>query len=64
MPRLAWRWLFGIAVALDILLAAFIGANRGETVSHYANRHRDTWGGPVCAVLDTLDPNHCANVRY
>jgi hypothetical protein len=56
--------LAGVLIGLDITLAAPFGARHGETFSHYANRHIDSWGGPVCAVLDAFDPGHCGKVRY
>jgi LDH2 family malate/lactate/ureidoglycolate dehydrogenase len=64
VPKRIGAWALAVLVALDILLAALLGGHTGETVSHMAQRHRDTWGGAVCAVLDALDPEHCATVRY
>jgi hypothetical protein len=63
-PKGIWGYVVGVLVALDILVAALAGAHHGETISHAAQRHRDTWGGPVCAMLDIPDPGHCARVTY
>lgn len=57
-------YILAVLVGCDITVGAMIGARPGETISHYANRHRATWGGPVCAVLDAIDPDHCARVTY
>lgn len=52
-------------VAVDILIAALLfGARPGETISHMAGRKLDSWGGPLCAILDRIDPDHCAKVRF
>jgi hypothetical protein len=56
--------LAGVLIGLDITLAAPFGAGHGETFSHYASRHIETWGGPVCTVLDAFDPDHCRKVTY
>lgn len=62
MTARAWRWLFSILVAIDILLGAmFLGTRPGETISHAANRRG--WE-PLCIILDAIDPDHCAKVTY
>jgi hypothetical protein len=54
----------GVLIGLDITLAAPFGARHGETFSHYAARHIESWGWVICAPLDVIDPGHCAKVRY
>jgi hypothetical protein len=58
------NWALGVLIAADIVGAALIGAKHGETISHYAGRNADTWGKPICAVLDVFDKDHCVKVTY
>lgn len=57
-------WALGVAIAVDITAASLIGARHGETVSHFASRHRETWGAPICAALNVFDRDHCDKVTY
>lgn len=52
-----------VALALDHLLNVLFNGRPGQTVSgraETARRQGRRWGCVLCAMLDWLDDNHCA----
>jgi hypothetical protein len=57
------RYLFHNWLSLDMLVNTLTGGRPGETVSLRAARAQEK-GKPIgcvlCAILDRIDPHHCA----
>jgi len=61
--RVLRRYAVSVALALDRLLNAVVGGSDRDTVTARAARARSCgrwWGWALCAILDRLDPGHCA----
>ena len=61
--RLFGRYLFNIWLSVDMLANVLFGGRAGETVSLRAARAAEKGlpiGCVLCAILDRIDPHHCA----
>lgn len=61
------RYLFNILIWMDQGLNVLLAGNPDETLSSRAhkatlkaNRTGKRWGCVLCALLDKIDPDHCA----
>ena len=55
-------YLHTIAVALSIMINAFLGGAPTETLSYRAacaREEKKRWGCVLCRVMDSIDLNHC-----
>lgn len=60
------RYLYSLGAALSILVNALVGGLPTQTLSaraDVARARQRRWGCVLCAILDSIERDHCKNSR-